>query len=275
MIDLRFGNCVNILPTLESNSIDAIITDPPYPEITRPYGRMTVTDWQEMMVKVCIESRRLLKPNGSAVFILQPNSKTVGSMRGWLWEFMAWVCKEWNMVQDVWWWNFAALPSSHSRYGLLRPSLKCCVWCGPSDCYRNQNEILWSESEQSTARRLSNRVDAKSGKRKSPSGRTVDRESMERSIIEKGGVSPFNVIPLTNTDNGKKSAASFGHGAGTPLKLADWWIRYICPPKGIVLDPFMGAGTMAQAAIDNRNDFIGIENNNNIFEKTQRRFQSI
>lgn len=30
MIDLRTGNCLDVMPTLEANSIDTIITDPPY-----------------------------------------------------------------------------------------------------------------------------------------------------------------------------------------------------------------------------------------------------
>ena len=29
-IDLRLGDCLEILPTLADNSVDAVITDPPY-----------------------------------------------------------------------------------------------------------------------------------------------------------------------------------------------------------------------------------------------------
>jgi site-specific DNA-methyltransferase (adenine-specific) len=30
MIDLRLGNCLSILPTLDAGSVDAVVTDPPY-----------------------------------------------------------------------------------------------------------------------------------------------------------------------------------------------------------------------------------------------------
>src|SRR4051812_49118070 len=30
MIDLRLGDCLKILPTLDAGSIDAVVTDPPY-----------------------------------------------------------------------------------------------------------------------------------------------------------------------------------------------------------------------------------------------------
>jgi len=31
-VDLRLGDCLEILPTLPDNSVDAVITDPPYPD---------------------------------------------------------------------------------------------------------------------------------------------------------------------------------------------------------------------------------------------------
>ena len=79
--------------------------------------------------RVVEQSRRVLKPSGSAVFILQPNSERVGRMRPWLWEFLAWTARRWNQVQDAWWWNTAALPLG-GEIGLMRPSLKTCVWLG-------------------------------------------------------------------------------------------------------------------------------------------------
>ena len=73
---------------------------------------------------------------------------------------------------------------------------------------------------------------------------------MAAAADERGGrVTPFNMIPIANADS-SRSAGSEGHGAGTPYPLAAWWIRYICPPGGVVLDPFGGAGTMAEAARD-------------------------
>ena len=98
---------------LASKSIDLLLTDPPYPEIDRAYGRLTEAEWWALVRPVVGEVRRLLKPSGSAVFVLQPNSERLGRMRPWLWEFMAWVCRDWNMVQDVWWWNLtSALPDT-------------------------------------------------------------------------------------------------------------------------------------------------------------------
>ena len=178
-------------------------------------------------------------------------------MRGWLWEFMAWVCRDWNMVQDVWWWNYCALPVGGAiTHGLTRGSLKACVWAGSPGCYRNQSKVLQepSESTRSNAKRYKNRELVLN----SPSGRHVNYHNSVTAWKRRGGVTPFNVLPITNGYT-KDGAWSHGHGAGTPLRLADWWTRYIVPKGGTVADWFLGSGTMGVAAVQNGCNFIGIE----------------
>jgi len=82
---LIHGDCRKKLKDIPSNSVDAIITDPIYPEVNKSYGRITEETWHELMRNVVTESKRILKPKGSAVFILQPNYEKIGKMRIWLW----------------------------------------------------------------------------------------------------------------------------------------------------------------------------------------------
>jgi len=74
------------LTKVASKSVDAIITDPIYPEVRREYGRITEADWHALMRDVVAECRRVLKPKGSAVLILQPNYENLGRMRLWPWN---------------------------------------------------------------------------------------------------------------------------------------------------------------------------------------------
>ncbi len=269
MIDLRLGDCRELLQNIETASIDAIITDSPYAEIDRPYGRLTEMEWWDLMMIVCKEARRILKPTGSAVFIIQPNSKHIGQMRGWVFEFMAWVCREWNMVQDIYWWNTTALPLSVAIQGkLTRASLKPCVWAGEPNCYRNQDNVLWGESERNNVRRKEKQYEH--GRIKRPSVGTLNEETMIGAAELRGGVTPFNVLPIPNADS-VNSAGANGHGAGTPLELAKWWTRYIVPTSGVVLDPFMGSGTMGLAALEYGDSFVGIEKDTGYFEIAERR----
>lgn len=239
------GDALSVLRDLPDGCVDAVITDPPYPEISREYGRWTEAEWFALMNPVVEECRRVLKPSGSAVFILQPNSERVGRMRTWLWEFMAKWGREWGMVQDVWWWNHTKQPQAHSRRdtGLMRCSVKSCVWLGDAKCYRSQESVLWKESDANKAVKLSDRALTYQ-----PCGITMRRGRCAAAAKERGGVTPFNLLPIPNADS-QSSAGASGHSAGTPLNLARWWTRYICPPGGLLLDPFGGSGTMGLAAM--------------------------
>jgi DNA modification methylase len=44
-----------------------------------------------------------------------------------------------------------------------------------------------------------------------------------------------------------------------PLALMRWLVRLLCPPGGVVLDPFAGSGTTVEACIDEGMRVIGIE----------------
>lgn len=242
---LHRGDCVEYLRTLPDASVNCVVTDPPYAEINRDYGRWTEEEWHALMHSVVAEVRRVLTPKGSAVFILQPNSETPGRMRGWLWEFMAWICKTWNLVQDVYWWNYSSPPTVHAqrRFGLLRPSVKPCVWAGDPDCYRNQEAVLWGESEANAAARSASRA-----LKRMPSGLTMRQQRCAEAAVERGGVTPFNLLPISNA-NSSSSGGAEGHGAATPLELCAWWISYLTRPGDVVLDPFAGSGTTGVAAL--------------------------
>ena len=49
------------------------------------------------------------------------------------------------------------------------------------------------------------------------------------------------------------------HPTVKPIELFRWLIRLACPPSGIVLDPFLGSGTTAIAALLEQRSWIGIE----------------
>jgi len=48
-----------------------------------------------------------------------------------------------------------------------------------------------------------------------------------------------------------------GHPARWPYRLASDIVRCFCPPGGLVVDPFVGAGTTAAAALDHGRRFVG------------------
>ena len=64
------------------------------------------------------------------------------------------------------------------------------------------------------------------------------------------------------------------HPTVKPTKLIEYLVTLITPPNGIVLDPFMGSGTTAIAALSTGRSFIGIELNEGYVEIARRRVAS-
>jgi DNA modification methylase len=263
--ELILGDCRKKLEEIPTSSIDAIITDPIYPEVKREYGKISEDEWLEMMAVVIEESKRVLKPNGSAVFILQPNFDKIGKMRLWLWKFIIQAAEQWNLVQDCYWWAIDTLPSgaTNRKHGLMRQSVKTCIWLGSPTCYRNQDAVLWEESEKHSTRKWSDRA-----LQNRPSGYTVREGRTAQTSAMRGGTVPFNLLPIPNANTDDTG----GHPASTPYDLAAWWCRYILPPKGVLLDMFCGSGTMLAAGLDNgASKVIGIEKERKYLDVAKKR----
>jgi len=204
------------------------------------------------MEDVVLQCRRILKPKGSAVFILQPNHEKVGKMRLWLWRFLLWAAEEWGLIQDCYWWSPNSLPTccANRRYGLLRQSVKMCIWLGNPDCYRNQENVLWRESDSTAALNWEDRC-----LRHVPGGQTFRPGRIAETVAERGGTTPFNLIPISTA----KIENNGGHPACTPSDLASWWCRYILPENGVLLDPFVGSGSILASGLSHARKVIGID----------------
>ena len=258
MISIHHGDCLTLVPAGPTASVDACITDPPYAGIDRSYGRFTEAEWWELMMPVCQQVRRVLKPTGSAKFVLQPNWNKTGQMSAWVWRFLLWAIDNWNVVQVAYWWNTCTMPGGPTDVGLMRNTVKYLIWCGPPDCYRNQDAVLW---EPLTDRIDLERQAARVTRRKSyPSGHGKNIQVMAAAALRRGGVTPMNLFPIAHASHNEPfKSRIFAHAARTPYVLADWWVRYITPPGGMVLDPFVGTGTTMLAAYLNGRDGIGFD----------------
>lgn len=91
---------------------------------------------------------------------------------------------------------------------------------------------------------------------------------MGAAIDERGGTTPFNLLPIPA---GYQPDAK-DHPTTTPLPLADWWVRYLLPSNGVLLDPFVGSGTMLIAGLDNNaSRVIGIDREAKYLKTAKRR----
>lgn len=266
------GDCRTKLPAIPAGSVQLVFADAPFPGIQREYGTWTEEEWFALMDAVMPEVRRVLAPNGSAVIYLKPNSERAGRMRLWLWEFLARWGRKWNIVQDAYAWNYAQLPfGAATTCGLMRGSVAHCIWFGSPDCYRDQGAVLWPESYQSRTRRKKLKpshtttfTSASASKRDTDAPR-LDQRRAYAAAERRGGVTPFNLIPTTNTKNPDPGNA---HPSRTPEGVVQFWVRYLSRPGDTVLDPFAGRGAIG---IERKAEYVKLIRDRIAAEKERKR----
>ncbi|HML25634.1 MAG TPA: site-specific DNA-methyltransferase, partial [Methanomethylovorans sp.] len=77
----------------------------------------------------------------------------------------------------------------------------------------------------------------------------------------------------------KASKKDRGEGNNHPTVKPTDLMRYLCklvtPPKGVILDPFMGSGSTGKAAILEGFDFLGVEINPEYFAVAEERINGV
>jgi DNA modification methylase len=107
----------------------------------------------------------------------------------------------------------------------------------------------------------------------SPSGHGKNNRRIAETAVRRGGTSPCNLLPIPNSDS-TNSAGAEGHGAGTPPRLCEWWIKYLTKPGDVILDPFIGSGTVGIESLKLGRRIVGIEKEEKYFEMARRRIEN-
>ncbi|MBI4081103.1 MAG: site-specific DNA-methyltransferase [Candidatus Lambdaproteobacteria bacterium] len=244
------GDCREKLAGLPADSIDLIVTSPPYADSrARTYGGIRPDDYVAWFLPIAAELRRVLKPSGT--FILNIKEKVVAGERhvyvlelilemrrqGWLWtEEFIWHKRncypgKWpNRFRDAWERLLQFNKTKSFTMNQEAVMVPMGDWAGP----RLKN------LSATDRRRDPSRVGSGFGKNVS---RWVGRELAY----------PTNVLHLA-TETGNRN-----HSAVFPKELPAWFIRLFTRAGDWVLDPFLGSGTTAVAALELGRNCIGIE----------------
>jgi site-specific DNA-methyltransferase (adenine-specific)/site-specific DNA-methyltransferase (cytosine-N4-specific) len=83
--------------------------------------------------------------------------------------------------------------------------------------------------------------------------------------VGKETVLPSNVISLALVGKNR------GHPAVFPVDLPRFFIKLLCPPDGLVVDPFAGSGSTGLAAISQNRRCVLIDNNATYCQIAERR----
>jgi len=80
---------------------------------------------------------------------------------------------------------------------------------------------------------------------------------------------PSNVLHMAT------ECANVNHSAAFPVSLPSWFIKLFTKEGDIVLDPFMGSGTTAIAALQLKRHFVGSEKNTKYYKYALERIKEI
>ena len=123
---LVVGDCLESLRRLPSDSIDLVVTSPPYDGQSKyGNGERYERDWyQGFFLEVASEIYRTLKPHGS--FVLNYRSKRHQGERGTLqYELVLWLREQgWNFCEDFVWGKPSPPPGRWKRH--LKDAIEYC-----------------------------------------------------------------------------------------------------------------------------------------------------
>tara|TARA_B100000963_G_C22633793_1_gene676419 strand:- start:2298 stop:3065 length:768 start_codon:yes stop_codon:yes gene_type:complete len=233
------GNCIDILKKIESNSVDCCIADPPYN--ISGNGRKDKIGWLKSNNYWSEEKKiDLIKEDWDKFTDSEYEKFTVS----WLLEIKR-ILKPNG--------NIAIFGSYHNIYSigyiLKKLDLKVInsiVWY-KRNAFPNITGRMFCESTEHIIWATNNNI-------KKAKNWTFNYNTMKD---RNGGKQMRNLFDIPNTKTSEKKYGK--HPTQKPIELIENLVVALTNKNDLILDPFLGSGTTAVVAKQNKRNFIGIE----------------
>ena len=281
------SDCIDTLQDIEKESIHLILTDPPYfidgmgddwdneklqSKINkagviggRPIGMKFDTNqgraFQKFISPILIECFRLLKPGGFLISFSQAR----------LYHRLAVAAEDCDFeIRDMlaWQHNGQAKAFTQDHFVQKRKDLS----------NKKKKEIIRKLDGRKTPQ-LKPQLEPMILAQKPKQGTFVDNwikheVGLIDTKVSLDGAFPGNLMPINRPDKLEKGKFNF-HFTVKPVNLLSHLIKIFTLKNQIVLDPFIGSGSTAIAAILNDRKFIGVERDPKYYEICKKRIQEV
>lgn len=248
--ELLLGDCLDVLKSVESLSVDLTITSPPYDSL-RSYEGLPFENFQS----VAKELFRVTKPGGVVVWVVG-DATVKGSESGTSFRQALYFKKLRFNLHDTMIYHAEKPPLTHNRYEQKFEYMFVLSKGRP----KTFNGIREQSKYAGQINRMTFRHD----------GMTLEPAHKKGPVSEtklRGNVWTFKVGKHHST----KDDFAFEHPAIFPESLASDHIKSWSNVGDTVLDPFMGSGTTGKEALKLCRRFIGIELDADYFNIAKRR----
>jgi len=254
-------DCLDTISKICDNSIDLIITSPPY-FAGKEYEETYKTDhgymkYIDLLKDVFIKSYRILKPGGHL----------------------------WINIDDV----HTSLKSIYKKNKVLPTHAILIVEL--SKIYDYKEMILWRKIRGKHASGGSQRLLGSYGRFKSPGSIPIVQECEYILWFKKPGIrtdlsdekrkesaltnNEFNTFGMQIWDVKSEKAKRIGHPAPFPIEIPERIIKLGSFVGDTIYDPFMGSGTTAIACAENERNYIGSEKNTEYYILAKNRLNQL
>lgn len=248
-------DCIEGMRMIPDKSIDLVVTSPPYVQQRKSqYGGIDEKEYPKWTATWMEEVKRILKDDGSVALNIRPHIKN-GEISDYT-MLMRLLLREsgWTECEELIW----IKPDSPPLGSTKRPrrAWESVHWFGKS------GKVYCDPKANGS---ISNRVGFESKK-----GVGDYKNGVKKAEIGIARSKDYVEVGTSQVDRSEYNT----HPAQYPPKLAEWLINLMSRQDAVILDPFMGSGTTAVAAVRTGRKFIGFERESEYIEIANKRLDN-
>lgn len=243
------GDCLEVMKNIEDESVDMVITSPPYANQRKDsYNSVSEDKYINWFRPIAKEIKRILKPSGSFFLNIKPHVVN-GQRSCYVFDLILSLVREvgFNYIDELCWVKNPYPIKSNKRFKnsfepIYHFSKTIKIKFNPLACGTQVKECSYKRAKRKIC-----------GSPKNGSNLNMDHSNILNIELAR----PSNVINVNNVVN--QYSLKKEHPATFPEALVDFFIKSFSDEVDVVLDPFVGSGTTLVASKNLNRKYIGID----------------